>query len=107
MIKTPSKKTPKSPKTFAIFLGIMTISVLLLYFIVFSRISNYSFKLSVSISFFLSMLFCLMAWKINPGYLSKDPDLKFMDLLEEFEANCLCPECEVIRTPRSRHCNIC
>ena len=28
-------------------------------------------------------------------------------LAEKFEANSLCPDCKVIRTPRSRHCNIC
>ena len=28
-------------------------------------------------------------------------------MLEEFESNELCPECQVIMLPRSRHCNVC
>jgi hypothetical protein len=28
-------------------------------------------------------------------------------MLEQFESGSLCPECEVLRTPRSRHCNLC
>lgn len=28
-------------------------------------------------------------------------------MLKTFDPAALCPECEIIRTPRSRHCNIC
>jgi palmitoyltransferase len=30
-----------------------------------------------------------------------------MELLEKFDATQLCPECETLRTIRSRHCNVC
>ena len=53
------------------------------------------------------MLMWVIAWMRDPGFIKKDNQLDFLDLLETFEANCLCPECEVIRTPRSRHCNVC
>lgn len=42
----------------------------------------------------------------DPGYLRNDR-IDFMKLLEAFEPQSLCPECEVIRSGRSRHCIIC
>ena len=42
----------------------------------------------------------------NPGYLV-NKDIDFMQLLEVFESSSLCPECQTIRTSRSRHCIIC
>ena len=41
----------------------------------------------------------------DPGYLK--PDNKFMDLLANIHSCEMCPDCEVLRTPRSRHCAIC
>lgn len=58
-------------------------------------------------TFFASMLLGNISWLMDPGYIRKDPNLEFLSLLEKFEPHCLCPECEIIRTPRSRHCNIC
>ena len=46
----------------------------------------------------------ISSWK-NPGYLEK-PKIPFLNLLDKFDATLLCPECEVIRTPRSRHWSI-
>ena len=59
--------------------------------------------------FIAALTLCFLAWWINPGYVasSKGDSLDFLELLENFEANNLCPECIVLRTPRSRHCNIC
>lgn len=59
------------------------------------------------VMFFLSMITFLFCWMKDPGYLKKDPDIDFSKLIERFDPNHLCPECEVIRTERSRHCNIC
>jgi len=57
--------------------------------------------------FTLSTLFFLIAWRRDPGYLKQDSNIDFFKIIEEFDANHLCPECQVIRTERSRHCNIC
>lgn len=43
---------------------------------------------------------------INPGYL-QNKEVEFLKLLETFDSSSLCPECETIRTNRSRHCIIC
>ena len=85
----------------------MIFSMVLLYGAVFPRIASFEVKITVLALFTLSMLLSIICWLMDPGYIRKDPDFDFMELLELFEPNCLCPECEVIRTPRSRHCNIC
>lgn len=48
-----------------------------------------------------------MASRKDPGVLKPDPELDFIDLMDKFDVTDLCPDCEVIRTPRSRHCAIC
>ena len=49
----------------------------------------------------------VMATRKDPGILKPDPQLDFIDLLQKFDANELCADCKVIRTPRSRHCQVC
>ena len=53
------------------------------------------------------MLFCIIVWLSDPGVIKKDDKLDFVALLDTLEASCLCPDCEVIRTPRCRHCTLC
>ncbi len=54
-----------------------------------------------------SIISFLILWNKDPGYVTKDTNLDFFELLKIYDPTNLCPECEVIRTPRSRHCNIC
>jgi palmitoyltransferase ZDHHC13/17 len=49
----------------------------------------------------------LISWLRDPGYINKNKTIDFYELLNTFDPESLCPECEVIRPPRSRHCNIC
>lgn len=41
----------------------------------------------------------------DPGYIRKELD--FMELLSKVHPCEMCPDCEVLRTPRSKHCAIC
>ncbi len=107
MIKTPLKKLNKSPKTMIVFASLMFISIFLVTCLIFPKFENENLKAAILASFTIAVVFGTFTWLRDPGYLTKDPDMIFMELLEQFEPNCLCPECEVIRTPRSRHCNIC
>lgn len=59
------------------------------------------------VSFIVAMIFFLFSWVRDPGYIEKDANIDFFECVEKFDSNHLCPECEVIRTARSRHCNIC
>ena len=55
----------------------------------------------------VTVILWLFATFRDPGYLEKSEKLEFITLVERFDSACLCPKCKVIRTPRSRHCNIC
>lgn len=41
----------------------------------------------------------------DPGYLK--PEMPFIDILSKIHPCEMCPDCEVLRTPRSKHCAIC
>ena len=52
------------------------------------------------------IFFCLTVW-VKPGYMKGTSKIPFVRLVEHFEANLLCPHCEVLCTADSRHCYIC
>ena len=49
----------------------------------------------------------MLSWKIKPKFLKKDPSIRFTALLAKCEPKYLCPYCEVITIPTSKHCFIC
>lgn len=107
MIKPPLKKTKKSHSTLILLLILMTVSYFTTACIIFPKFEDDTIKSSILTCFGLGMFFMMLSWLMDPGFLKPEKDFIFMSLLEQFEPNCLCPDCEVIRTPRSRHCNIC
>ena len=69
---------------------------------------KHEWLLTTSYSLFgLSNFLCIVVWLSDPGYIEKNPKMNFVDLLNCLEASSLCPDCEVIRTPRCRHCTLC
>lgn len=83
----------------------------LMYFIkittifVFERINNDWIYGNVAVDSICLLLHILLSCR-NPGFIKND-GLEFMKLLETFDAHSLCPDCEIIRTGRSRHCIVC
>jgi len=60
------------------------------------------------LSFFgLTVMFHLLAMCSKPGNIQKPQGIQFIDMMKSFDPVLLCPDCEVIRTDRSRHCSIC
>lgn len=55
------------------------------------------------LSFFFFFCTCLK----DPGYLNKLSSFDFEEMLETFQCHDICPDCQVIRTPRARHCSLC
>lgn len=101
-------KIQKSPKQAILYLFMMILSYLVFNLYSVSRIEISKFSYFIShISFVLAIIFFLLSWLMNPGVIKKDPKINFYTLIETFDPNHLCPDCEVIRTYRSRHCNIC
>ena len=82
MIKTPLKKSHRSPKTLIAFATMMFISFFFVTCLVFPKFEAPSIKLAILISFGLAALFGVVSWLLDPGYLYKDSDLDFMTLLE-------------------------
>ena len=56
---------------------------------------------------FFTLFFHLMATCRDPGYIKSSKDVKFDQMLAIFDPVLLCPDCDIIRTDRSRHCSIC
>jgi len=83
---------------FTIMMGLKTITV-------FTRLSRNLTIISLILDISSLLLHLTLSCK-DPGYIKND-GLEFMKLLETFDAHSLCPECEIIRTGRSRHCIVC
>lgn len=57
--------------------------------------------------FVTAMVFFFLTWLVDPGLMQGKSTVPFVRLVEKFEANLLCPHCEVICTADSRHCYTC
>lgn len=55
----------------------------------------------------LTMLTWFMVQFSDPGVIKKPEKLDFMQLLEIVDPIKLCPECFIVKTPRSFHCSTC
>lgn len=110
MIKTPLKKLERNKKTVLAFIAAIISSQLMVELIItgaYHNELNSTLRITQISSFLVSFLCFLFSWLKDPGYIRKDKTIDFFELLSIFDPESLCPECEVIRPPRSRHCNIC
>lgn len=57
--------------------------------------------------FGLTFIIHLFAMCKDPGYVKKPVGVTFAQMLEQFDPVLLCPDCEIVRTDRSRHCSVC
>ena len=111
MIRTVFKKQDRSAITMWIYFLLMGISYLCLHFSTYYFLglsgSNFYVLLVNKATFIVTLVLCLVVWAIQPGYLEKSPKFDWVTMLEQFECSSLCPDCCVLKTPRSRHCNLC
>ena len=96
-LKNRFRKNTRSNIAFITFYALMISTYLYIL-----RINSLLFYVCIGLATYLSIL--------NPGHLvqenSDDPDA-FLKLLIAYDAVSLCPECQVLKTPRSRHCHQC
>lgn len=60
----------------------------------------------VNLSFFLTtILFLSLVNCTDPGFIKNQVD--FLKMLKVCESTELCPDCQTVRTARSRHCAVC
>ena len=76
------------------------------YDVIYPVLNKLKWIISTSIVFVITLIFWAIATFRDPGYLKKSDKIEFITLVERYEPGWLCPKCNVIRTPRSRHCNI-
>jgi palmitoyltransferase len=106
------------PPVLVFFFALIMIASLLTYQIFISPFITAPWPKWVMIpSFCASASFAWLSWLVNPGHLASPAqrvrnraptnNATFMHLLEQVDAADLCPECRVIKIPRSRHCNVC
>jgi palmitoyltransferase ZDHHC13/17 len=106
MLSPPNRLTRKKPTCMisylTFFLAVTTLKVLIIY----ARISAWCLCLDIAFTFF-TIFFLLMTNCTQPGHVQKVDKVDMYDLIRVLDSTSLCPDCECIRTSRSRHCAVC
>lgn len=115
-LTTKFKKKGKSNKTFLFYFVLMLTHFAILVRVIYPAVKKMSLYINVSYGLFgLCLLFNYFLSVKNPGFIEKKimrksvtetavVDDDFLQLLKVYDAATLCFECELLRTPRSRHC---
>ena len=104
MLTPPTRLTHKKPCTMIIYVCLFIFSHAILLLMVYPRLP-WELSLTEFLLAILCMVFMLLSSFTKPGYIKNEVD--FYDLVRVIEATQLCPDCETVRTSRSRHCAIC
>lgn len=114
MLRPPVRHVNKNPMTMIIMLLVFAYCYAAMILFVYLRkfdLSLYVLDLNqgLIISNFIllviTLLFLMMTTMSDPGVIRQGVD--FLKLVEEFDATQMCPECQILRTIRSRHCGVC
>ena len=85
----------------------MKVSIaLLLGFVIPFEMDNYIIWTLIGLFLLSNGLFVIASFK-DPGNIKKSNEISFLKLNKYFDPSYICPKCEVLRTPESRHCFIC
>ena len=110
MISQPLTKQVKSARL-AIFyiclIAFVQIVLCLVCFPFFTVDSLRWLKTVTVVSLGVLILMGFITWCRGPGYIKREPNVSMLELLQRFEVNELCYECQIIALPRSYHCNVC
>ena len=109
MLKTPLMKVSKRPTTMIFYLLLAILILIDLTLFIFPWTIDVTSEKYIVYGLYgvglMSIFLLFLGSCKNPGFLEK-PKIPFLTLLDKFDPTMLCPEWEVIRTPRSRHCSI-
>lgn len=97
----------KNFRTFMIYVVLVLVTFLLMHLFVFPFSPFREYLLTYNILFLVSNLFFLRASFSEPGKVLPQRDVRFDKLVEKFDPQGLCPNCETVFTEDSRHCYIC
>lgn len=108
MLKTPLQKMRRNSGIATFFICLITVAYALILLIIFPGFEFMMFEQVLNFLFLVAItLTYILAKKSDPGYIKKSDHVDFVRLLQRFDTNDLCPSCEVIVAPSSRHCTIC
>ena len=106
MLRTPSKPLEKNNRIVRIYL--IFIFLTLGMNIVVAMANSQPIILMIILSFITADLLVFGSiWLSKSSYIENNNKVMFVSLMETFDPESLCPFCQVIRLPQSRHCNIC
>jgi len=106
MLSPPNRLTQKKPGCMLSYLLFFTTVTALKVLIVYARISPWCTIADMVFTFF-TVFFLLLTSCTQPGHVQKVDKVDFYDLIRVLDSTQLCPDCECIRTSRSRHCAVC
>ena len=102
----PLKRNHKTQALFMLLFGTVLILNLCIIIPVMAPRNEVLSVVSGLVTLFVFLAFFLASCK-DAGSLEPMDNYNFMELLRDINPADLCPECQVIRTARSRHCAIC
>ena len=105
MLSTPSRKMAQSPSTLIVFACLFAVIQAMEIINIYPHLRYWQVGCNVAIVIFCILMLTLTV-VTDPGYL-KNTQNDFLHLLEVVDCAQLCPDCQTIRTSRSRHCSIC
>jgi len=105
MIKTPLAPLKKNHKTQFLFAMFFAIVIFTQLTIILPVQKSVVMGYLVTISGFITATAFFAASVMDPGYLKNA--FPFLDLLKQVHPCEMCPDCEVMRSTRSKHCAIC
>ena len=105
MQTAPVRKVKRSPWMMLSYQFAILIIYALVVFFVFPYLPGWAIWTTLSL-IILCHFFLLDVSCRDPGYVKNDK-IDFGALLRKIEPHLLCPDCETIRTVRSRHCSVC
>lgn len=103
MLKVPLKKLNRNLKTVIFFWILILLGVAISVLFILPPLDNLVIIIiygAIHLCIFINFMFGMC---LGPGYLEPNPGYDFQDLLNKLDPVYLCPDCKVIRTPRSRH----
>ena len=103
----PLQKLNKDNKTALLFLILVILELITTILFVLPVINSLTIVIFYGFIHIWMSVTVLLAYGISPGYLEPHPKYDFLDLINKIDPIFLCPDWNVIRTPRSRHCNLC
>jgi len=105
LLKVPFAKIDRNEKTSIFFIFLLIIFNAATWLYIIPLCQPYRKEAGGTIAGFsvLLLISFLVATLRDPGYLKRDKNINFQQLLDSTDPYNICPDCKIIRTPRSRH----